>query len=146
MAQVSKRKLDENKLKKIFDLFFDLIVEIKNRKQGEMLLNEILTPTEQIMVAKRVAAFYLFTKEIKPNKIAEILKVSRSTVFYYKYLFDNSQSIKGFLSKRANFDKVKRILKDVFVDLYYGGPKKGSNWSQQKKTYESHKRKLKDPL
>ncbi len=145
MPQVSKRTLHGDKLNKIFNLFFDLIVNVNNKNQAEVLLKELLTPTEKIMIAKRIACFYLFTKDVSSRQIGGLIKLSVSTISHFKYLFDNSQEIKKFLSKRINDEKIKSFLEDILVD-FIAFPRKGSDWKSNKRIYYQHQRDRKQLL
>ncbi|EKE15283.1 MAG: hypothetical protein ACD_12C00092G0001 [uncultured bacterium] len=145
MPQISKRDLPKDKLNKAFDLFFDLIVNINNKNQAETLLQELLTPTEKIMIAKRIACFYLFTKDVPSSQIGQLIKLSQSTICHFKYLFNNSHEIKKFFSKRINDEQIKLFLKDILVD-FIGSTRKGSDWSFNKKIYYQHQRERKQPL
>ena len=146
MPQISKRYIPEDKLDRIFNLFFDLISEVSDKKEAENILTEILTPTEKIMIAKRIACFYLFYKKISSSEIADTLKLSLSTVTHLKFLFDNSKITKEFLSRRLTNEKIKNTLKDIFVEIFYGTLKKGSDWSTDKKIYYQHKRQMNQPI
>lgn len=146
MPQVSRRKLKKDVLGKILGIFFDFTVGIKNKRQAEQVLSEVLTPTERVMIAKRIACFYLLYKKIPGNQIADTLKLSTSTVTYFKHLFDTTEEIKKFFSKKSTEEKIKRLLGDILVELMYGGLRKGSDWKSDKQFYYEHKRKRESPL
>lgn len=132
--------MPEEQLSRIFNLFFDLIVRVGNKKQADQILSELITPTEKVMMAKRIACYYLIYKKIPNAQIGETLKLSISTIIHYRYVFENAIQIKQFLSKRLTDGVIKNILKDFFVEIIYGMPRKGSDWSRDKKIYYRHKR------
>ncbi len=146
MPQVSKRYLQEEKILKIFDLFFDLMSQINNKKRAENIFTEFLTSTEKIMLGKRIACYYLLYKKIPIRQISDVLKLSTSTILYLRYFFDNSTYIKKFLEQRMRTEKVKNFFEDFFVEMYYGMPKKGSDWKRDKKIYFRHQEKRKEPF
>jgi len=98
------------------------------------------------MIAKRVACFYLLIKEVPIHEIEDALKISTSTAAYFKHFLDQSLIIKDYLSNKLKNDKLKHLLEDIFIDIFYGTLKKGSNWSEDKRIYYQHQRKRQDPL
>jgi len=146
MPQVSKRYIPKEKLRKIFDLFFSLMVSLKDKNEAENVLAEFLTPTEKIMIAKRIACFYLIFKRVPASQIADSIKLSFSTITHFNYVFENSRWIKKFFTKRLTQEKIKNFLEDVFVEFFYGLPRKGSDWRSNKKTYFQHKLRRQQPI
>jgi len=146
MPQVSKRYIPEEKLRRIFDLFFSLIVSLKDKNEAENVLAEFLTPTEKVMIAKRITCFYLIYKKVSASQIANSIKLSTSTVTHLTYVFENSKWIKKFLTKRLTQEKIKNFLEDVLVELFYGMPRKGSDWRYNKKIYFRHKLRRQHPI
>lgn len=146
MSQVSKRYIPENKLHKILDLFLNLILSVSDKKEAESLLNELLTPTEKVMLIKRLACFYLLLKKVSFEEINDNIKISTSTIAYLKHYIENSFFLKRYLLEQLKNKKFKNLLKDIFVEIYFGMPRKGRNWSEDKRTYYKHKREMQDPL
>lgn len=146
MPQVSRRYLPEEKLKKIFDLFFNLIVSLGDRNETEAVLAEFLTPTEKVMIAKRIACFYLIHKKVPGTQIADALKLSLSTVTHHTYVYENAKQIREFLSRKSTEEKIKNFFEDLWVEFFYGMPRKGANWGWQKKMYNQHKIRRQEPL
>ncbi|KKP52753.1 MAG: hypothetical protein UR42_C0005G0021 [Candidatus Roizmanbacteria bacterium GW2011_GWA2_33_33] len=64
MAQISKRYIDQTMMSRINELLFDLLLTLSDKKEVNEVLNELLTSTEKIMIAKRVAK-RLFIEQIK---------------------------------------------------------------------------------
>ena len=80
MPHVSKRKLEEKFAK---DLFLETVsVFEKAARKGELKqgLGELLTPTEKIMFAKRLAVISMLVKNIPIHVIADNLSMSSSTI------------------------------------------------------------------
>lgn len=146
MAQISKRNIDQEKLTRIYDLFFDLLLSISDKEEADEVLNELLTSTEKIMITKRVACFYLLLKKVSFQQISDTLKLSTSTITYFKLFLDRSLTIKGYLSNKLKNEKVKHLFEDIFVEIFHGSLKKGSNWSADKRIYYQHQRKRQQPL
>lgn len=146
MPQISRRQLPQDRLNKVFELFFDLVAEVKSRSQAEKILKELLTPTEKVMIAKRIACFYLFYKGISLSQTAQLLRLSNSTVTYFKHIYENGKTIQEFLNKRIKKEEIRNFLEDFLVDFLYGLPRKSSNWKENKRIYYKHQKKHQKPL
>jgi len=146
MAQISKRNIDQKKLTRIYNLFFDLLLSISDKKEADEVLNGLLTSTEKTMISKRVACFYLLLKNVPFHEIEDTLKLSTSTIAYFKHFLDRSLTIKNYLSNKLKNEKVKHLFKDIFVEIFHGSLKKGSNWSEDKRIYYQHQRKRQQPF
>ena len=80
MPHISKRKLDE---KYVQDLFLEIIsVFEKAGRRGELrqVLSQLITPTEKVMLAKRLAVINMLSQNIPIHDIAESLAMSPSTI------------------------------------------------------------------
>ena len=146
MAQISKRYVDQTMMNRINELLFDLLLTMADKKEVNSVLSELLTTTERTMIAKRVACFYLLIKKVSIREIEDTLKISTCTVTYFKHFLDRSVVIKEYLSNKLKNEKVKHLFEDIFVDIFYGTLKKGSNWSEDKKIYYQHQRKRQQPM
>lgn len=146
MAQISKRNLDKKLLPRINEILFDLLLSMSDKQEAEAVLGELLTATEKTMVTKRIACFYLLLKKVPIYEIEDTLKISTSTVAYFKNYLDRSIVIKDYFSSKLRNEKFKHFIEDIFVDIFYGTLKKGSNWSEDKKIYYEHQRKRQEPM
>lgn len=146
MAQISKRHISEEKLKKILKLLFGLITRLPTKEEVELILNELLTETERIMLAKRLACFFLLLKGVPNEAVADSIKVSTSTVNFYKKYLHYSHKIKEYLEGKLAEEKFKNFFEDIFVELFYGLPRKGSDWGENLRQYHAHKRRRNKPF
>lgn len=146
MPQVSKKYIQQEREKKIYNILTELLVKIKNKKDAQLILNDLFTKTEKIMVSKRLACFYLLNKNVPIEDIADILKMSISTVYYYKDLIKTKVNLNNYLSNKVSINKIKQSLKDIFMEFYYNSPRKGSDWSTNKRIYYDYQRSKTDKL
>jgi len=129
MAMISKNFLDKEMLEKLFNLFFEVIGKSKDKNEFKQITNDILSPTEKIMIAKRIAIIYLLNKKIDYKIICEVLKVSASTVFKFRFFLQkNSQTI-TVINKILRNEKITEFLEEIVLTLYAPGIP-GINWSQ----------------
>lgn len=143
MVNISKRPVDEKKLFKLYQLFFEVINNVGDKDEFLELIQDILTPVEQIMIAKRIAIIYLLTKHVEQVVIAEHIKVSRATVGKFNLLFYKKKTrlikiIETFLKNK----KIGHFFEDLFADVFihpgiYIGHHK-LNW-EHKKSQEERK-------
>lgn len=80
MPHLSKHKLEEKVYLSIYEQLDSCITKHKNKKNRSQFLSEILTDTERIMLAKRLAIMAMLIKGASSYSIEKILKISPSTV------------------------------------------------------------------
>lgn len=78
--QVSKKKVNSVLEKQLFAMLWQLVVDLKNPKEAEMVLSDLLSSTEIATVAKRLAVAYWLFKKRSYENIKQNLKVSSATV------------------------------------------------------------------
>lgn len=80
MAQVSKYPIPKNVADRIFDVFIKTLIKIKDTQDAQNLANDLFSPTEKIMLAKRLAIAFLLMKDYQYREISQILRVSLATI------------------------------------------------------------------
>jgi len=141
MVNISKRPIDEKKLFKIYQLFFRVIDQANDKEEFFQLIQDIFSPSEQIMIAKRIGIIYLLIKNIDKPTIANYLKVSIATIDKYYYLYYKKKTnlisiIESFLQD----EKINHFFEDLFADVFihpgiYIGHHK-LNWEHKKRQEE----------
>ncbi|MFA5987242.1 MAG: Trp family transcriptional regulator [Candidatus Paceibacterota bacterium] len=81
MPHISRNKISEETFLKINDQLLTAVVQSKNKLHGKQFLNELLTRTERVMLAKRLALFVMLAQKVPERKIADTLQISLSTVW-----------------------------------------------------------------
>jgi len=138
MVNISKRPVDEKKLFKLYQLLFEVINNVEDKDEFFELIKDVLTPVEQIMIAKRIAIIYLLTKHVEQVAIAEYIKVSRATVSKFNLLFYEKKTrlikiIESFLKN----EKIGHFFEDLFADIFIQPGLKIGHWQ----SYWDHKRR-----
>src|SRR3989338_7673621 len=119
MTKVSRRHLDKELENYIFNIFIKSIADLDNQLDIKNFLDDLLSPTEKIMLIKRLAIAVLLTKGYTYDQIDHTLKVSRPTIMNVSYFLKHGKS--GGYQKMANkvlndqkkaafFDKIEEIL------------------------------------
>lgn len=80
MTQISRRPLRKEVEERVFEVFLETIAMVSTRTQVRKLLEDWLSPTEKVMLAKRLAIALLLTKQYDQRSIANVLKVGLETV------------------------------------------------------------------
>ncbi|MBI5122931.1 hypothetical protein HZA75_03680 [Candidatus Roizmanbacteria bacterium] len=105
------------------------------------MIDDILSPSEKIMIAKRLGMIYLLIKGVDFRTIANTLKVSTSTVLFYSVAYKEKRAqITNLIEQMLKKEKVLNFLEDLFADLtihpgiYIGHHK--LKWEYEKKKIE----------
>ena len=78
--QISKQKVNVVLEKQLFAMLWQLVTDLKNPKETEIVLSDLLSATESATVAKRLAVAYWLSKKRSYENIKQNLKVSSATV------------------------------------------------------------------
>jgi len=104
MPHISPRKVNGQVLEKIYKLLFSAIVDRNtSKKQQQFAFGELLTPTEKIMLGKRMAAVSLLSQGMSPYKVGKMLQLSPTTTAKFQIKLENG--------KFSNVSKLCSVLK-----------------------------------
>ena len=88
MPHISSKKLKKEHLQRLYNEFSSALEKSAKRSWIKFFLNDFLTRTEKIMLAKRFAVIYLLSKNIPITYIAEALYMSPTTIFRMSLKYD----------------------------------------------------------
>ena len=80
MPKVSKNLMTKDMDRKIWNTLVRVFREVKTDGEVEMLLNDLLTPSERIMFSKRLAIAFLLNEGKTHLEISKAIKVSFTTI------------------------------------------------------------------
>ena len=135
MTQVSRIPLQKEIEKRIYDLFLESITALHREKEVHDFLDDLLSPIERLMLAKRLSIAFLLHKGYAHRDISQLLKTSLGTV---NRISMNLQ-IKGngyrkiievIISKEkkeAFWGKVDDMLANIMIPATEG------NWSEMRR-------------
>lgn len=141
MARISRFKLEDHILEKLFTLFFEVVGKKGYKEEFQKTIADLLSPVERIMIAKRIAIVYLIMKKIDYATICRNLKVSPSTVAKFRLLMEKSEGVIPTLNSLLRNEKIADFLEEWLIDLHAPGTY-GANWSiawQRKKEFQRRK-------
>lgn len=118
MARISKKIVDEKLLTKIYRLFYEVFSRYEGQEDFLLIMDDILSPTEKIMLAKRLAIIYMLIKKVDYRDIADTLKVSTATILYYATSFYKRDSrVVNIINKMLKKENVLNFLDDFFASF-----------------------------
>ncbi|HTE49114.1 MAG TPA: Trp family transcriptional regulator [Candidatus Paceibacterota bacterium] len=107
MPHISSKKLEKEHQKKLFDEFSAALEKSAKKSWVKIFLNDFLTPTEKIMLAKRFAVIYFLSKDIPSSYISEALGMSPATI--------SRMSVKYEIGKYSSLLKaIEKENKDIW--------------------------------
>ena len=106
MTHISNKKLDQKLLENIFEKLIIVFGRAQNKNYLNEVMKELFTTTEKIMLAKRLSIILMLAGSTPQHKIADILKVSPSTIAKISLGIEIGK-----------YDTILRISKKEKVDL-----------------------------
>ena len=128
MSQVSRYPISEEAFDRCWEIFTRTLIGIKTSKDVEEIIGDLLTPTERIMVAKRLAIAYLLSQGYEYRQISKVLRVSFPTISMVniglKYGRNGYRKAVGRIQKDENLKEL--LNKTIQVLIAPGTVGKGS--------------------
>lgn len=131
MTQVSKYRVSQSVNDQILDIFFQTLANLTNKIEVSEFLSEFLTPTERVMLSKRLAIGYLIARGYEYREISRTLKVSTATVSNFARLYKYGSPYKKIVNKILDKIKTKEMFLDFiegFADMGAMGGAKSVGW------------------
>jgi len=101
--RLSQRQVNKNLEKEIFQMLYQLIVDIKTPEEAKSFLEDVFGKNESLALAKRLAVSYYLSRGRSYGNIRENLKVSSATIS----TVDKARDTKGFALALKKMGKVK---------------------------------------
>lgn len=111
MTRISKKELNTQAAQDIHRQFLRIITTLKG-KNGAHVLEELFTETEQVMLAKRLAALLMLTQDVTPFHVSEVLQLSSSTT---KRLHDHL--LRGHYAHIETLISTKKTRERLWAEL-----------------------------
>lgn len=128
MGRISKRKLYEELENRIYEMLIEHLASLRTQLEVKEFLHSLLSHTEKIMLAKRLAIAALLSRGYTYQQIDDALKVSKATVaIVHRELllgasgYDKAiQSIKRRKEKEALWDSLEELLLKFSMPARHG--------------------------
>ena len=112
MPQVSRKPLDRETASRLFESFFRAI-GLLNRQDAEVFLNDLLTRTERVMLAKRLAISILLDAGKTYQHVKELLNVSQSTITAVGKTLELSGGYRRAIEKLKKSERWKEFWQEL---------------------------------
>ncbi len=142
MPHVSKKTLRRKTFRHVSRDLIELIAGLRSKGEIQTFLTELLTPTERIMLAKRLAVIFMLKKNYGFETVWRTLNVSPSTVArFWKRTKTHSYPT---ISKKINNEKTREEFWNSFERALLAGMPPMS--ARQARRLFPRKRRLKNAL
>lgn len=139
MTQVSKYLISDKVYKRCWEIFAKTLIGIRNSKDFQVLVEDLFTPTERIMFAKRLSIAWLLMQGYEYREISKVLRVSAPTIaninMKLKYSNGYKSAVNGILKDEKFVEYFNKVAQAVVGIGAVGG--KGSGvWRSLKRELE----------
>lgn len=121
MAQVSRRFLTPKVQERIISLFLSSIVLTGSQEAAASLVDDLLTPTEKIVLAKRLSVAIILLEGYDYDTIENTLKVSRPTIgnvsVWLKVKGDGVRAIVRKIKRNESLQKIWNDIKESVAEV-----------------------------
>ncbi len=128
MVRIFPYRIGPESYEKIFSVFYEVVGHNRNKTEFNKILFELLSPSERVMIVKRIAIVYLLLKEVDCEIIKKVLKVSFTTISKYRIMMESSHGIVPALKDIISIDKIALLFEQLFNDIFAPGVYRAS-WS-----------------
>lgn len=149
MPQISRQKLDKTIATEMFAQFWDSVSQLRTASDASAFFTDLLTPTEEIMLAKRFMIAVLLNRGKKPIEIGSILHVSFSTINGVAAWSKNAKpETKRLLDAMTTAGNWQKLFDKIEATLDLLPPGRGTNWrlAGKEKWQRKQKRLSRQPL
>ena len=112
MTKVSRYPVERKLISLFINDFWTAVASLKNKKEAQEFFNQLLSPTEKKMFAKRFQIAMMVTLGYRYEEIKRRAKVTDSTVSKIKTLVEEEDSALGSIASRI------LRLKQIKLDSY----------------------------
>ncbi len=117
MPHVSRRKLKEKVESELVNSLQTVVTKIRDKQEMNAFLKSLLSDTEKIMFAKRLAIVVLLDEKIPESTISSILNVTRETVARQRYRLELQNEGYQIALKKLSEEKMIQSLKKLLISL-----------------------------
>lgn len=118
MTKVSRIPLRDDVWERIFKLFIETTADLKDKKLLISFIDDLYTPTEKIMLAKRLATAVLLSKGHSYTEVGQALRISSPTIAKISLKIKYTEGgLKDIINKILLKQSVQILWKEV-EDLF----------------------------
>lgn len=148
MTQVSRRFVPKKTEERILNLFVSAVVLVQTPKSAVSLIDDLLTPTEKVMLSKRFSIAFMLLEGYDYDQIQTALKVSSATVgrvaLWLKTKGAGIREIRDKIKRNESLKTIWEDIKDSFVELF--ATSYGTNWKVGRQILKDRWQKRQKPF
>ncbi len=133
MTHISKKKIKKEVANELSDQFLTFLSLARTKQDARVLASELLSQTERVMLAKRLAVVVLLVRGYSFSQIEESLGVTHQTISRLWSDTKNGryEKIMCYAHKHTRHFKHESAL-DVFIRVIHLGmpPRSGKRWQK----------------
>lgn len=115
---MSRKVLNKKIEEQIYQTFWEALSKLNAQEEIQVFLNDLLSPIERTMLAKRLAIAALLSKNYTYESIMDTLKVSNNTVAKVSIILNNNPGYKVAIGKIAKSEATREFWQDIESALY----------------------------
>ncbi len=125
MTKVSRKPLRKNKEEEIFEILFSALAKLNSSQEVAIFLEDLLSPTEKLMLGKRLYIAILLYRGFTYELISDALNVSNATITGVNYwLKHGKQGYITVMNKIIRQEKIETFLDKIEENLMKMHPSK----------------------
>ncbi len=145
MSQVSKYPIKKEIADRIFEILIKTLIKVRDKEEANHLAEDLFTPAEKIMLAKRLAIAFLLMKGYQYRNISQLLRVSLGTIASVNLSINNGRNgYKAILERIKNEERLDEFFKnmiDSVVSVPAGSTKGRGTWKYLREEVSKNNRK-----
>ena len=119
MTPVSRYKLTAEFEKRVLDTLTSELTKITEKSKLSSLLTLLLSTSEKIMLAKRMATFVMIEQQIPDTQVAKVLHLTRITVAKLRLTYLLAKEKKDPVVKIVQRPSLREIIKPLLKDFLF---------------------------
>lgn len=125
MTKVSRKPLRKDKEQEIYQILFSALAKLNSSEEIAIFLEDLLTPTEKLMLSKRLYIAILLSRGFTYEMIMEGLNVSSVTINSVNFWLKHGKAgYQNAMNKIIRQEKIEAFLDKFEESLLRAFPKK----------------------
>lgn len=124
MPHLSRKRVKKHTFKRMTDEFVNAVSELKTKQEIKGFMKELLTPTEQVMFAKRLAVIMMLKRGYPFQAVEKTLKISSSTSLRF-WKMTKTQPFTFLLKDMKKREAKKKFWEELERLSRFGLPPRG---------------------
>lgn len=119
MTHISRHKLTPKIDNEIRSILKEIFVNLKT-KDIEKVFSALITETEEVMIAKRLAIILMLSENFTYYDISRLLKVTNGTISGIHFAISQNSEISKFILHKLKSWSRKKLLKEILQEIGIG--------------------------